>query len=214
MANAKVWKNVKVSMESALAAAVTITGISNASPGVCLTSTPPTAGTVVLINAPGMSQIDGRLFRVGTVVASTSFALDGEDTTLYDVFSGAASYQLDTLGTAIDSATTIQAAGGDFSFIDTTTIHANQKSSIPGLPNAVTITMDHIEDASDAGQIAMLSASRQTGQRGFKFLFPNGNFFLARGYVGFSGVPTGQAQALVVAQSVITVNTSITKYAS
>lgn len=214
MANAKKWSNVKVSIQSAIAATVAVTAISNASPPVLTTSgTAPTTGAIVLINAPGMSQIDGRVFRV-TNLSSTTFSLDGEDATLYDVFSGTASFQILTLGVAMTTATTVQASGGDFSFIDTTTIHDNQKSQIPGLPNASTFTLDHIEDAADPGQIALLQASRQTGQRAFKFLFPTGAFFLLYGYVGFSGIPTGQAQGLVTAQSVITVNKFISKYAS
>ncbi len=214
MAKAKVWKNVKVSMQSAIAAALVVTAISNASPGVVTTSgAAPVTGAFVLVTAPGMSQVNGRVFRV-TNLTATTFSLDGEDTTLYDVFSGIASFQVLTLGTAISSATTISASGGDFAFIDTTTIHDNQKSQIPGLPNAATYTLDHIEDAADAGQAALLAASRLQGQRAFKFAFQDGAFFLFNAYVGFSGIPTGQAQGLVTTPSALTVNSPITKYAA
>lgn len=214
MANAKVWKNVKVSMQSAIAAALTITSISNASPAVVSTAaTVPANGAVVLITAPGMSQVHNRLFRVSGSGAGV-FTLDGEDSTLYDVYTGAAgAFQVITLGNSITSATTIQSSGGDFGFIDTTTIHDNQKSQIPGLPNPLTYTLENIEDAADPGQIALLAASRLQAQRAFKFLFQNGSFFLFYGYVGFAGAPTGQAQGLVLAQCVLTVNTTVTKYA-
>src|SRR5690606_34304979 len=108
------------------------------------------------------------------------------------------------MGTSITTATTINAAGGDFGFIDTTTIHANQRSQIPDLPNAATFTMDHIWDVSDTGLLAMKSASDAQAIRAFGFTFPNGKKMYFAGYVGASLMPGGSAQGLVTTQAVIT----------
>ncbi len=214
MATPKVWKNVAVAMQSVLGAAVTISAVSKASPGVVSTTTPPVLGSYVLISAQGMSQIDGRVFRVGTVVSGVSFVLEGEDTTLYDSFTSG-SFQLITYGTSITSATSISSSGGDFSFIDTTTIHSNVRTQIPGLPNPASYSIDNIWDVSDAGQIAMKQAGDAQGQRAFKFTFgTGGNIMVFNGYVGATLLPAGQAQGLVTTPSVITLFGRPTYYAS
>ena len=58
MAKAKLWSGVQVAVQSALATAQTITGVSKANPGVVtFTGTAPTAGAYVAITANGMTQI-------------------------------------------------------------------------------------------------------------------------------------------------------------
>ncbi len=209
-----VWTGVKVLMESAIAATIPITNISNANPAVVTTGgTAPANGAYVVITATGMPEVNGRVFRVATSATGT-FTLDGEDSTLYTLFTGTGSFQVVTLGTSITTATTVTSSGGDFPFIDDTTIHDLQRSQIPSLPNALTYTLDHKKAFTDPGQIAMKAASASQGQRTFKFTFRDGSFFLFRGYVGFSAAPTGQAQGLVTTPSVLTVSKAITEYAA
>ena len=65
MATATVWKNVAVAMQSALAAAKTITGITKASPGV-VTSTAHgfSNGDYVFLSVSGMYQLNDKVVRV------------------------------------------------------------------------------------------------------------------------------------------------------
>lgn len=214
MATAKVWTKVKVSMESARVAAVVITGISNATAAVVLTATPPTVGAFVQVFVPSVSQIDGRVFRVATVVAGTSFVLEGEDTTLYDIFSGVGTFQVVTLAVPITSATTINFSGGDNKYVSTTTIHAGIETQIPTLPNAAVATMENIKDFTDVGQAAMLAAARVSAQRVVKITWSNGNFMLFCAWVGFSGIPGGTAQNLVTTQAAFALTALPTEYAS
>ena len=99
--------------------------------------------------------------------------------------------------------------------IDATTIHANARSQLPGLPNATTFSMDHIWDVSDAGLLALKAASDNQSKRVFKFTFGTGGkvMFFA-GYVGAALLPGGSAQQLVTTQAVITMNGTPTYYAS
>lgn len=214
MATPRKWSGVAVAMQSAIAAGIVITGISNANPAVVtFTGSAPANGSVVLIKAFGMSQVDGRMFRVAASGSGT-FALEGEDSTLYDTFTSGG-FQVITLGVSITTATTVAAAGGTFPFIDTTTIHASVKSQIPGLPDAASYTMENIWDVSDAGLIAMKSASQLQAERGFKFTFGTGGLvMLFYGFVGATLLPGGQAQQLVTTPSVITMNGLPTYYAS
>ena len=209
-----VWKNVAVAMQSVLAAAKTITAITKASPGVA-TSTAHgySNGDIVFLTVSGMYQLNDKPVRVANVTANT-FELEGIDTTLFDTFSSGTAEKV-TLGTSITTATTVSSSGGNFDFIDSTTIHANAKSQLPGLPEATTFTMDHIWDVTDTGLLALKTASDNQAKRVFQFTFgTGGKKMLFAGYVGCSLLPGGSAQQMVTTQSVITMNGTPTYYGS
>ena len=214
MATATVWKNVAVAMQSALAAAKTITGITKASPGV-VTSTAHgySNGDYVFLSVSGMYQLNDKVARVANQAANT-FELEGIDTTLFETFSSGTAEKI-TFGASITTATNITSSGGNFDFIDATTIHGNSKSQLPGLPEATTFNMDHIWDVSDAGLLALKTASDNQAKRSFKFTFGSGGKIMTfSGYVGASLLPGGSAQQLVTTPSVITMNGTPTYYAS
>lgn len=214
MATARKWSNVIVSMQSAIAGTKAISAITNANPGVA-TSTAHgySNGNIVWLLAQGMYQLNERPVRVANVTANT-FELEGIDTSGFPAFTSGTA-QLVTLGTNITTATDITASGGDFDFLDTTTIHAAQRSQIPGLPNASTFTFDNIWDVSDAGLLAMKAAGEAQAQRVFLFQFgTGGQKFYFGGYVNASLMPTGQAQQVVKTPAAITMNGFSTVYAS
>jgi hypothetical protein len=208
------WSNVAVAMQSALAAADTITGITKANPGVVTAAGHGlNNGDYVFLLVSGMYQLNARVARVANKTTDT-FELEGIDTSAFDTFSSGTAEAI-TFGTSITTATTISSSGGGFDFIDTTTIHGNSKTQTPGLPAASSFTMDHIWDASNAGQIAMKTASDAQARRAFKFTFgTGGKIMVFAGYVGFNGIPAGSAQALVTTQSAITMEGTPTYYAS
>lgn len=214
MATARKWSNVSVAMQSALASALTITGITKANPGVVTSAAHGLSnGDYVFLSIQGMHQLDDRVARVAGVTTDT-FQLEGIDTTNFDTFSSGTAEEI-TFGTSITTATSISASGGDFGFIDTTTIHGNQRTQIPDLPNASSFSFDNIWDVSDTGLLAMKTASDSQAKRAFKFTFGTGGQILVfAGYVGASLLPGGQAQGLVTTPTVITMNGSPTVYSS
>lgn len=220
MATVRKWANVAVAMESAAAATKTITGITKAAPGV-ITATAHgySNGDFVLLDISGMYQLDGKVVRVCNVATDT-FQAEGPsggtgiDTTTYDTFSSGTASKL-TFGTSITTATSMAGTGGDFDFIDVTTIHTNVKAQIPGLSNPITYTFDNLWDISDAGQIAMKSATDAQSQKAFKFTFGTGGpIMVFSGYVGFTGAPGGNAQDKVTSSAVITAFGTPTYYSS
>jgi hypothetical protein len=214
MASPTVWKNVSVAMQSAIGTDLTISGITKANPGVVSSTAHGLSnGDIVFLEINGMHQLNDKVVRVANKTTDT-FELEGVDTTNFETFSSGTA-QLLTLGTSITTATTINASGGDFDFIDTTTIHDNSKKQIPGLPSAITYQFDNIWDAADAGLLAMKSASDSQAKRAFKFQFGSGGKILYfAGYVGCAMLPGGQAQGLVTTSAVITMNGTPTYYAS
>jgi len=214
MAKVTKWSNVAVAMQSALAAAKTITGIAKGTTAtVSATAHGLANGDYVALTVNGMWQVNNRVFRVASA-ATDNFVLEGEDTTAFDTFTDG-TLQKVTFGTSITTATTVSASGGNFGFIDTTTIHGNQKTQVPGLPDAATYNMDHLWDVTDAGLKAMKVASDSQAMRAFKFTFgTGGQIMVFLGYVGANLLPGGQAQDKVTTPSAITMFGSPTYYAS
>lgn len=213
------WSNVSVQIQSALGTAKTISAITKANPAAVTSAAHGFTGgqnNYVLISAVGMYQVDSRVFKIdsnGSPDDVNSFALSGEDSTLYDTFTSG-SAQLITFGTTMQTATGLTASGGDFAFINTTTIHDNISKQIPGLPTPATYTFESLWDPSDTALIALKAASDVQALRAVKFTFSGGQKVLFNGYVGCTMLPTGAAQDKVVTQVVITMFGKPTIYAS
>lgn len=207
------WSNVAVAIQSALAAADTITGITKANPGVVTaTAHGLNNGDFVVLTVSGMHQLDGRVFRIANKTTDT-FELEGENTTNYDTFSSGTAEAI-TFGTTMATATGLSASGGDFDFIDTTTIHANTRSQVPGLPSPATYTFENLWDPSDTALVALKAAADNQAKRAVKFTFSGGQIVTFNGYVGATLLPTGNAQDKVTTSVVITMHGRPTIYAS
>jgi hypothetical protein len=203
MANITKWSNVAVAVQSALAAADTVTGITKANPGVATAVAHGFLnGDYVVLSISGMHQLDSRVVRVANKTNDT-FELEGVDTTLFDTFSSGTA-ELITFGTTLATATSISASGGDFDFIDVTTIHDNVKKQIPGLANSATFTFENIWDVADAGLVALKSASDSQAKRAVRITFANSQKLVFTGYIGASLIPTGSAQEVVKTSVVVT----------
>jgi len=195
MPNVSKWIAVGVAVQSTLATAQPITGVTKASPGVATyTGTDTYAnGDYVVISASGMNQINGRVFRVaGLNVGSKTFQLEDEDTSNYDTFTSGTAAEI-TFGTSMSTATGLSATGGDFDFIDTTTIHDNVRTQIPGLASPAVYSFESIWDAADTALVAFKAASDAQAQRAVRFTFANGQKVVFNGYIGATLLPTGNA---------------------
>lgn len=219
MATVRKWAGVAVAMESALGADKTITAVALGATATITATHDFSAGDYVVFNVLGTYQLNGKVYRVDSVSTTVSFVIEDTDgtsvdTTDWDTFVSGTCNKI-TFGTSITTATSISASGGDFDFIDTTTIHDLVKTQIPGTANPLSYSFDNLWDASDAGQIAMKAASDAQAQRAFKFTFGTGGpIMVFTGYVGFTGAPTGSAQDKVVSPAVITAFNVPTYYAS
>lgn len=200
MANVSLWSSVGVSVQSAIAATKTITGITKAAPGVVTaTGHGYSAGDYVLLTIQGMSELDGRVIRVGpTGVTADAFQMLGDgataiDTTSFGTFTSGTAQKL-TMGTTLATVLDFAGTGGDFEFIDVTTIHDPVRKQIPGAAAPAAFNGTLIWDPADAGFVALKAASDAKAQRAVLIAFANGQKFAFNGYVGVSGAPTGSAQ--------------------
>jgi hypothetical protein len=203
MSTATKWSNIAIAIQSALAAADTITAITKATTGVATAAAHGFVnGDYVVLTVQGMSQVDSMVVRVANKTNDT-FELEGVNTTSYDTFSSGTA-ELITFGTSLATATSVNASGGDFDFIDVTTIHDAVKKEIPGVANSAKFSFDNIWDVSDAGLVALKAASDASAKRAVRFSFANGQKLVFTGYVGCTLLPTGSAQDIVKTAVVIT----------
>lgn len=216
MPNVSLWKSVQVDVESSAAAAVTIVGISKTDPAVVsFNGSLPSNGAYVRINATGMSQVDGRVFRVanGASGSPDTFELEGCDATGFDTFS-AGDFETITFGTSMTTATGLQASGGDFDFIDITTIHDNIRKQIPGVASPAVYSFENLWDVTDLALVAFKEAADNQTLSGVRFTFANGQKVVFNGYIGATLLPVGNAQDKVTTSVVITMFGRPTVYSS
>lgn len=211
----KTWSSVAIAIQSALASAITITGITKANPGVVTyTGTDPSNGDFLVFTVTGMSELDGRVIRAANVNAGgNTLELEGVDTTSFGTFA-TGSAQVITFGTTLITATDMSASGGDFDFIDTTTIHDAVKTQIPGAASPSQFQFNNIWDVADAGLIALKAASDLKAKRAVKITFAGPYIAVFNGYIGATLLPTGNAQDKVTTPVTITMHGRPTYYSS
>ncbi len=194
------WSGVQIAVQSALSTAQVISAITKASTGVAtyVGADPSDGSYLYLSDILGMHQVNDRIIRCdNTSTGGNTTELEGEDTTNYDAFTSG-NLQVVTFGSSLQIVTDLQASGGDFDQIDTTTVHDLVKKQIPGAANAITYSGSCLWDPADAGFVALKAAADIKAKRGIKLTFSNGRICVFTGYVGFTGLPTGSAQDKVV----------------
>lgn len=205
----KTNSGLKLFMESAIATAKTISGITKAAPGVVSSTAHGfTNNDNVLLEVQGMVELNGRLFKVVNSAAD-SFQLAGVDgstgidTTLYNTFSSGTVKKV-TLGTSITGVQEFTFSGGDIKTVDATTVNdlVDTQIVVGAAAQAADLTMQW--DPSSAAQQAMIAAFQTRANKGFKVMWPDGAFVLWYGTVGYTGAPGGGKQGVTTSPAKIT----------
>lgn len=216
MANPIFWTNVGIDVQTALAAAVSITAVTKTSPGVATYGgvVHPANDDYIAITANGMHQINDRILRIANVnTTAKTFELEGEDTSSYDTFING-SYQIVTYGASFNSVQTISPSGGDYEKADITTIHDSVRKNVPTIAAPLTLAMTNYFDLTDPGFVECNKAYKAKAKRAIRVRFGSGAKMVMMGYVGAAGVPTGQAQGVVQTPVTIEAQNLPTVYAT
>jgi len=169
-------KNVTAKVQSALASADAITGISQASEAVITCSNAYTAGQYVVIKAvQGMIEINHMPVRVKSPTG-TEFTAEGLDSTNFTAYQSGGTSQLvsstETLGeiSSVDFANLIAAKQ------DVTSISSKTKQEINGLKDAPKASFSMFSDPLDPAIVELRKASDADEDRVFEFIFNNEGF--------------------------------------
>ena len=200
---------LKLYMESAIAAAKTISGITKAAPGVISSTAHGFAnGDNVLLEIQGMVELHGYLCKVVSTTTDTFQVADvngttGIDTTLFSTFTSGTAKKV-TLGISITGVQDFNFAGGEIKVEDTTTVNDTQDTQIVVGATAQSADMTMQWDPASSAQQAMIAAFKTRANKGFKVLWPDGAFTMWYGTVGYTGAPGGGKQGVTTSPAKIT----------
>jgi len=162
-----------------------ITDVSNAAPPV-VTFTPgsdPTAGDIVQIDSVvGMEEINGRAYVVGTVIAATSFELQGVDSTTYGTYTSGGTSTGKTM-TKVGNVKDFDIQQDEATEVDRTNLDSVRKEFALGLAGSWTMTSNYDIDATDTGQAEFEDAQNDGLSRVFTLTLASGDVFAGVGFV-------------------------------
>lgn len=146
-----IGRNTRVEVQKTLSAASAISAITNANPGrVTYFGNDPALGDIIVIGSdvPGMTELNDQTVRVANLdaVSPTNLDLEGIDTTLYGVFSGASTFKVVSAWSTLGNAKTLSAGSVSPNKLDSTVLLNKKKSYLLGQPDTPEITVDMLSN--------------------------------------------------------------------
>jgi hypothetical protein len=204
----------RIYIQSAIAAAQTVSAVSKANPAVVTYSgaDPSNDNYVALTSMVGMTEFEDALVKVAAVnTTANTFEATDQDSTAYGTFTSG-SMQVVTLATELQVATGFSINGGEQQFAEYTLLWDRIQRKFPTTKSGLNIELPMIWDPNDAGSQALLAAADASAKRGFKILFPDGLEMLFFGYVGASGLPAAQDANSIMQTNATIVTASRVRY--
>lgn len=174
-----------------LAAAKTITAITNANPAVATcTAHGYTTGDEIMLSS-GWEDATDSVYKI-EVIDANSFrilGLDSTNTSFFPAGSGGGSAQKLSAWTAIPQVLTISASGGDARFTDVNPLAKRNGIRIPTGFNATSVTLSLGFDATTPAYKTMVGISRSLSKVAFKQVLSGGSVQYGWGYLTVSEFP-------------------------
>ena len=174
-----------------LAAAKTITAITNANPAVATcTAHGYTTGDEIMLSS-GWEDATDSVYKIESVDANSFkiLGLDSTNTSFFPAGSGGGTAQKLSAWTAIPQVLTISASGGDARFTDVTPLAKRNGIRIPTGFNATSVTLSLGFDATTPAYKTMVGISRSLSKVAFKQVLSGGSVQYGWGYLTVSEFP-------------------------
>lgn len=174
-----------------LAAAKTITAITNANPAVATcTAHGYTTGDEIMLSS-GWEDATDSVYKIESVDANSFkiLGLDSTNTSFFPAGSGGGSAQKLSAWTAIPQVLTISASGGDARFTDVNPLAKRNGIRIPTGFNATSVTLSLGFDATTPAYKTMVDISRSLSKVAFKQVLSGGSVQYGWGYLNVSEFP-------------------------
>lgn len=189
---ALILRNAVVQIQTALASAKTITGITKVTEAVITATHDYSVGDYILIEAVGgMTQINNRVVRVKSVSTTVSFVAEGLDSSNYTTYTSGGTAKKITFGSSFDNITQLDLPDGAPDEVDVTTIHDDEKQIEFGHKSAQNGTLSLIANPLAAAVVEVQTASKALARRAFLVTLASGQKALFNAYcaggAGFSG---------------------------
>lgn len=174
-----------------LAAAKTITAITNANPAVAACTAHGYATGDEIMLSSGWEDATDSVYKIESVDANSFriLGLDSTNTSFFPAGSGGGSAQKLSAWTAIPQVLTISASGGDARFTDVNPLAKRNGIRIPTGFNATSITLSLGFDATTPTYKTMVGISRSLSKVAFKQVLSGGSVQYGYGYLTVSEFP-------------------------
>lgn len=196
-ATALIFRNAVVQIQTALAAAKTITAISKVSEAVITGTHDYSVGDYILISAVGgMTQINDRVVRVKSVTTTVSFVAEGINSTNWTTYTSGGTAQKITFGASFDNITQVELPDAAPDEVDITSIHDDERQIVFGHNAAQKGTLSLIANPLSTAVIEVQTASAAQARRGLLVSLSSGQKALMNGFVsGGAGISGGVGAA-------------------
>jgi hypothetical protein len=166
--------NITVEVESTLGTAITVTGVTQANPGVVTADgTALQVGDVVVFSvSAGMVELDGQACRI-SAVDSNGFTLEGLDTTEYSTWTSGTCQEV-TAWATLAPAQSVSMPNPAPAKIDITRLIDKSKQYAYGLPEAPDGTISGLFDPTDAAVALIKTATKANADLAFRINFSSG----------------------------------------
>lgn len=199
MSTINVWSKVAVAVQTALAAAKTITAITKANPAVASsTAHGYSDGDLVLLKVTGMIEVNHMVVRVSGSVTN-AFNLEGVDSTLFGTFVSGTAEKI-TFGASAATFTDVSPSGGEAKAVDITTIHDDVDKEQPGSKTALSYSFSSLWDPTDAALLELVKADAVKGERALAITFGSGAKVYFNAYPFATLAPAGSKGEAVTTQ--------------
>lgn len=193
-----VGRGVRVEVAATYGSPKTVTGISNANPGVLTSASHGLSAKAVayLTSIEGMTNIEGQAIRVGASPTTDTLALEGINSTNFPAFVGSPDSAILTPVSTwylIAKATSYAIGGGASNPLDDTALIDDQEQLLSGLLAAQTVTINvNAQEQNDAALQLLEDAAFDQGYCVFRVTFKSGAVRIWRGQPSQPGEDVGK----------------------
>lgn len=203
-----------VAIASGLAAADTVTAITNASPAVATAVGHGIAnGDYVRINS-GWSRLDGKVVRAANVTADT-FELEGYDTSDTDVYpagSGTGTAEAVSGWTQLSQILSSATNGGEQQFLEYQFLEADAQKRIPTFKNAAGITFSIADDPTLSGYQRASVVNDSRVAMPVRVTLANDSKLLYNCYISLNKTPTLTVNELMACEVTMSMTNEPVRY--
>lgn len=183
---------VLLSLATSYGPVVTVTGITNANPGVATATAHGFTNGDILEVTSGWSRLNNRLVRVAGVTANT-FNVEGIDSsnvTLYPAGTGGGSVRKILAWTQISQILELTSSGGEMQYVNYSFLEQDFETQLPTQSSPQTLSMTIADDQTLPGFIAMKAVAQTRALTGLRASLPNGSVLFYNGYVNLDETPS------------------------
>lgn len=206
---------ITLAVASAVAGAVTVTAVTNASEAVVTATNTYSNGDYVLFSS-GWSRANNRVFRVKTV-SGTGFTLEGFDTsstTLFPAGTGTGSVYKVTTWTQITQVISCTSSGGDPQYQTFSFLEQDFDTQIPTTTSAQTLALEIADDPTLAGYAAIKAVALTRATTPLRATLPAGGVILYAGIFAFDETPSMTKGNLMAVKSGIALQGRPVRYST